>query len=52
MARQKISTKRKKFIRTGSMTKLKKQPREYNPTKDLLDEQLIAKAVWGMSESK
>ncbi len=28
------------------MVKLKKQPREYNPTKDLLNEQLIAKAVW------
>jgi len=28
------------------MTKFKKQPREYNPTKDLLDEKLIAKAIW------
>lgn len=28
------------------MTKFKKQPREYNPSKDLLDEQLIAKAIW------
>lgn len=28
------------------MTKFKKQPREYNPTKDLLDEQLIAQAIW------
>jgi hypothetical protein len=36
----------KKFIWTGSMNKFKKQPREYDPMKDLLDEQLIAKAVW------
>jgi probable addiction module antidote protein len=28
------------------MTKLKKTPREYDPLKDLLDEQLIATAVW------
>ena len=28
------------------MTKFKKRPREYNPTKDLLDEKLIAKAIW------
>ena len=28
------------------MTKLKKQPREYDPTRDLLDEQLISQAVW------
>lgn len=28
------------------MTKLKKQPREYNPTKELLNEKLIATAVW------
>jgi len=28
------------------MTKFKKQRREYNPSKDLLDEQLIAKAIW------
>ncbi|MCB1113851.1 MAG: helix-turn-helix domain-containing protein [Chlamydiia bacterium] len=28
------------------MIKLKKQPREYNPAKDLLDEELIARAVW------
>jgi hypothetical protein len=33
-------------IRTGSMIKFKKQPREYNPRKDLLDDQLIAKAIW------
>ena len=31
------------------MTKFKKQPREYNPTKDLLDEQLIAKADFVIS---
>ncbi len=28
------------------MTRFKKQPREYNPMKDLLDEKLIAKAIW------
>ncbi len=28
------------------MTKFKKQPCEYNPINDLLDEQLIAKAIW------
>lgn len=28
------------------MTKFKKKPREYNPMKDLLNEQLIAKAIW------
>lgn len=28
------------------MNKLKKKAREYDPTKDLLDEQLIAKAIW------
>ena len=28
------------------MTKFKKQPREYDPMKYLLDEQLIATAVW------
>lgn len=46
MVRQRILTKRKKSTRTGSMTKLKKQPREYNPTKDLLNERLIAQAIW------
>lgn len=30
----------------GSTMKFKKQPREYNPTKDLLNEQLIARAIW------
>lgn len=28
------------------MIKLKKQPREYDPNKDLLNDQLIAKAIW------
>lgn len=28
------------------MTRLKKRAKEYNPTKDLLNEQLIANAVW------
>jgi len=28
------------------MIKLKKKAREYDPMKDLLDEQLIAEAVW------
>jgi probable addiction module antidote protein len=46
MGRPKTLIKRKKFTKLGSMTKFKKQPRVYNPTKDLLDEQLIAKAVW------
>jgi len=46
MAKAKTSIKRKKFIKNGSMTKFKKQPREYNPLKDLLDEKLIAKAIW------
>jgi probable addiction module antidote protein len=46
MAKVKTFNRRKKFMGYGSMTKFKKQPREYDPTKDLLDEQLIAKAVW------
>lgn len=46
MAKLKISGRRKKFIKTGSMHKFKKRPSEYNPTKDLLDERLIAKAIW------
>jgi probable addiction module antidote protein len=33
-------------MKNGSMIKLKKKPREYDPMKDLLDDQLIAKAVW------
>ena len=28
------------------MTKFKKQPRQYNPAKDLLDEELVARAIW------
>lgn len=27
-------------------SKLKKQPRQYHPRKDLLDEKLIAQAIW------
>lgn len=46
MAKQRISIRQKKFTKSGSMTKFKKTPQEYNPTKDLLDEELIAKAVW------
>jgi probable addiction module antidote protein len=46
MARQKISIKRRKYAKSGSMTKLKKQPREYDSMKELLDEELISKAVW------
>ena len=46
MARAKTLTKRKKFTRTGSMTKFKKRPQPYNPMKDLLDEELIARAIW------
>ena len=46
MDKHRTLTRRKKFIGTGSMTKFKKRPREYDPMKDLLDEQLIAKAVW------
>lgn len=46
MVRAKILTRRKKFTKNGSMTRFKKQPREYNPTRDLLNEKLIAKAIW------
>jgi hypothetical protein len=28
------------------MIRFKKQPHQYNPTKDLLDEELIAQAIW------
>jgi probable addiction module antidote protein len=28
------------------MTNFKRQPREYNPSNDLLNEQLIAEAIW------
>ena len=45
MGRPKTLIKWKKFTKIGSMTTFKKQPREYNPTKDLLDEKLIAKAI-------
>lgn len=46
MAKRKILRRQKKFIKNGSMTKFKKTPREYNPSNDLLDEDLIAKAIW------
>lgn len=46
MVRRKTSTKLKKFTKSGSMIRLKKKPHEYDPMKDLLNEQLIAKAVW------
>lgn len=46
MARPKTLIKRRKSIENGSMTRFKKQPREYHPTKDLLDEELIAQAIW------
>ena len=46
MARPKTLIKQKRSIKTGFTTKFKKQPREYNPTKDLLNERLIAKAIW------
>ena len=52
MAKAKTLTKRKKSTRTGSVTKFKKQPREYNPNKDLLDQQLIAKAIWECLKEK
>lgn len=46
MARRKTLTKQKKYIKSGSMTKLKKKPIKYDPMRDLLNEQLIAKAIW------
>jgi len=46
MGKAKTLIRRKKSIKNGSMTKFKKRPREYNPAKDLLDEKLIAKAIW------
>ncbi len=46
MGKAKILTKPKKSINNGSMSKFKKQPQQYDPMKDLLDEELIAKAVW------
>jgi hypothetical protein len=45
MVKLKTLIKQKKSIRNGSTTKFKKQPREYDPREDLLDEQLIAKAI-------
>ena len=45
MAKPKTSTKQKKSTKSG-LIKFKKTPREYNPTKDLLDEELISRAVW------
>ena len=46
MDRPRTFSGRKKFTESGSVTKLKKQPREYEPRKDLLNEKLIAKAIW------
>jgi probable addiction module antidote protein len=46
MAKTKSLIKQIKFTKNGSMTKFKKQPRPYNPEDDLLNEELIAKAVW------
>ena len=46
MVRAKISTRRRKSTKSGSVIKFKKRPREYDPMKDLLDEKLIAKAIW------
>lgn len=46
MVRQKILTEPRRYTKSGSMTKLKKKPREYDPMKTLLDEQLISKAIW------
>ena len=46
MARQRISIKQRKYTKSGLMIKLKKKAREYDPMKDLLDETLIATAVW------
>lgn len=46
MARQKTSITQKRYVENGSMIKLKKKPREYNPLKELLNEDLIASAVW------
>lgn len=46
MVRRRTSIKQRKYTKSGSMIKLKKKPSEYDPMKDLLDEQLIAKAIW------
>ena len=46
MVRRRTLITQKKYTESGSVTKFKKTPHKYNPMKDLLDEQLIAKAVW------
>ena len=46
MVRQKTLIKQRKYTKNGSMIKLKKKPREYHPMKDLMNEQLIASAIW------
>lgn len=46
MDRLKPSIKRKKSTGNGSMIKLKKQPRKFDPMKYLLDERLVAQAIW------
>ena len=45
MAKRKTSTTQKKSTK-GGLIKFKKKTREYDPLKDLLDEELIAQAVW------
>ena len=46
MGRPRTFMRRKKLTTSGSSTRLKKKPRGYDPMKDLLDEKLIAKAIW------
>ncbi len=46
MGKAKTLKEQKKFARTGYPMKLKKKPRKYDPMKDLLDEHLIAEAIW------
>lgn len=46
MGKAKASIRRKKFTKTGSTVKFKKRPREYDPDKYLLNEELIAQAIW------
>ena len=46
MDRQKTLIKQRKSTKSGSTIKFKKEPREYNPSQDLLNEELIARAVW------
>lgn len=43
---RRISIRQRKYVENGSMTKFKKKSREYHPAKDLLNEKLIASAVW------